>query len=116
MMHAAPSLPDRGERLKAAWNDSEKPNPIIRPVPIGVDPDMQLRCIAEELVIQVIPNRSSQVATPEQHDLFTHGRARMVAIYGFDCLTKGDREVFARFLGKGPKTLIIVTCPIGGEQ
>ena len=59
MMHVAPSSPDLGERLKAGWNDSEKPKPIIGLVPIGADPGMQLRRIAEELAIQFIPIRLS---------------------------------------------------------
>jgi hypothetical protein len=59
MMHVAPSSPDLGERLKAGWNDSEKPKPIIGLVPIGADPGMQLRCSAEELAIQFIPIRLS---------------------------------------------------------
>lgn len=116
MMHVAPSSPDLGERLKVAWNDSEKPKPIIRLVPIGADPGMQLKRIAEELAIQFIPIRLSQVVTPEQHGLFTHERPRLVAVYGIDRLPPGERESFARLLGKGPKTLIVVICPVEAAQ
>jgi hypothetical protein len=116
MMHAAPSSPDLGERLKAAWNDSDKPKPVIGLVPIGADPGMQLRRIAEELAIQFIPVRLSQVVTPEQHGLFTQDRPRLVAVYGIDRLTPGERDAFARLLGKGPKTFIVVICPAEAAQ
>ncbi len=115
-MQAAPSTADLGTRLTAAWNDSEKPKPVIRLVPLGVDPGVELRSIAEELAIQFIPIRLQQVVTPEQHGLFTQDKPRMVVVYGIHCLTPGERDAFARLLGNGPKTLIVVICPVEAEQ
>ena len=40
----------------------------------------------------------------------------MVAVYGIDRLTPGEREAFARRLGKGPKTLIVLICPVEAAQ
>ncbi len=115
-MRVGPALPDLGARLTAAWNDSEKPKPLVRLVPLGADPGMQLRSIADELAIQFIPIRLAQAVTPEQHGLFSQDRPRMVAVYGIDRLTPGEREAFARLLNNGPKTLIVVICPVTVDQ
>ena len=115
-MQAAPSTPDPGTRLTAAWHDSDKPKPIIRLVPLGVDPGGELRSIAQELAIQFIPIRLAQVITPEQHGLFTQDKPRLVAVYGIDRLTTGEREAFVRLLGNGPKTLGVVICPVEAGQ
>lgn len=115
-MHVAPASSDLGARLTAAWNESEKPKPAIRLVPLGTDPGVQLRRISEELAVQFIPIRLGQVVTPEQHGLFTQDRPRLVAVYEIDQLTSGEREAFARLLGNGPKTLVVVICPVEAEQ
>lgn len=115
-MQAAPSTSDLGTRLTAAWNGCEKPKPVIKLVPLGSDPGMQLRSVAEELAIQFIPIRLQQVVTPEQHGHFTQDKPRLVAVYGIDRLTLGEREAFARLLRNGPKTLIVMICPVEAEQ
>lgn len=40
----------------------------------------------------------------------------MVAVYGGDRLTPDERETLARLLGNGPKTLVVVICPVEREQ
>lgn len=75
-MHVAPASSDLGARLTASWNESEKQKPVVRLVPLGTDPGVQLRSISEELAIQSIPLRLGQVVTPEQHGLFPQDRPR----------------------------------------
>lgn len=115
-MQAPPSSPDLGMRLTAAWKESERPKPLIRLVPLGTDLSVELRSIADELAIQFIPIRLGQVVTPEQHGLLTKDVPRLVVAYRVDRLTPGERDAFLRLLGNGPKTLIVLICPVETEQ
>ncbi|ATI79917.1 hypothetical protein [Sphingobium yanoikuyae] len=113
------SLPSKtlAGKLKDAWAiEGEKSRARILLCRPGQDPSHEIRQAAIDLEISYIRIDLGQVVTPEQHSMFAANRPRLVAVYGIDRLGAGELPAFGRLTDNGPKTLVIVICPVTVDQ
>ena len=113
------SLPSKtlAGNLKDVWAiEGEKSRARILLCRPGQDPSHEIRQAANDLDISYIRIDLGQVVTPEQHSMFAANRPRLVAVYGIDRLGAGELPALGRLTDNGPKTLVIVVCPVPADQ
>jgi len=111
-----PSQFDLAAQAKRLWSASTaQPKPIILLAPPGRDTE-QLRPIAQQLGIAYLRGDLGQTITPEQHSLLTDKEPRLVALFGIDRLSGGERSALVRLLGNGARSLPVIICPIAADK